>query len=257
MANAALQIERLTDFLSAYRASRANSTTHWTDRLPAFLNAWRHVRPAPVARAPGSPLLESARLAALLHTLRGPLAYARAAGTLLNPWKMAGLGRNEVRNAAVLSGFLSERLCGRLAIDFVDALLDPVRERSDGIPSRADLESGYHVRTEHCVSGGQRDRVDVTLEGREFVLGIEVKIDAVEGDRQLERYIETVSAWGGRTGKRTSVVFLAPFRPSVEGVPWITWDDVAVAARRITARGRAQPDSQKFLNLFVRHITTF
>lgn len=193
----------------------------------------------------------------LFDALRAPLAKARAAGALLNPWDMAGLRRNEVRNAAVLAHFLSERLCGELAINFLDALLDGPRCQSKSIPSRAQLEAGFHVRVEHCVWGDQRDRVDLTIEGSSFVLGIEVKIDACEGEGQLQRYVETIGAWGRRSGKEPAVIFLSPLMPSITDLPWIKWRDVVVAGLRVAGRGRAQLDSHKLLRLFVQHVKQF
>jgi len=228
----------------------------WADRFPSFIDAWRRLRLVPVQPSTERPPLDPAHLAVLFDALRAPLATARAAGALLNPWEMARLRRNELRNAAVLSHFLSERLCGVLAVDFLDAILDRVRCQSKDIPSRTQLELGYHVRTEHCVGGDQRDRVDLTIEGRGFVLGIEVKIDASEGTGQLGRYVETIRAWGGRTGKVPAVIFLAPFKPSIN-VPWVEWHDVALAGQRVAGRARQKLDSHKLLRLFVKHAKHF
>jgi hypothetical protein len=257
-----IEVERLATFLAAYRAADSKPTiildqaAAFTTRLITFLKAYRRFRPTtPLRSMPNA--IGPERLGMVLSALSGPLADARAAGVLLNPWVMAGLRRNEVRNAAVLASFLSPSICGHLAVDFLDAILEPLRS-NPAIPGRADLDAGYNVRTEHYVSGNDRDRVDLTIEGSSFVLGIEVKIDAPEGRLQLERYVETVGRWGQRRCKSAAVIFLAPFPPSKPDVSNIDWRSIVAASRRATATAKTDlTETQRLLRLFARHLATF
>lgn len=252
------------DFLAAVRATRrkpvdirSEKAAAWTARLAAFLDSYRPLRSAvPLPRSTRQ-VVDTERLQGVLAALRAPLAHARDEGVLLNPWVMAGLRRNEVRNAAVLASFFSPRACGRLGVDFLDAFLEPLRP-NPAIPGRPDLEAGYYVRTEHYASGNGRDRVDLTVEGKSFVLGIEIKIDAPEGPLQLERYVETIRAWGQRQGKSAAVIFLAPFPAGNADVSSANWRSIATASRKVIARTSVdRTEAQKLLQLFVRHAAGF
>jgi hypothetical protein len=55
------------------------------------------------------------------------------------------------------------------------------------------LDSGLadaRVRTEERPLWSDRDRVDIAVDGPDFVLFVEVKVGAVEGGSQLQRYCE-------------------------------------------------------------------
>lgn len=230
----------------------------WSPGLASFLRAYRQLRPAPRGSRPTPKVLDPERLHEVLTTLRSPLADARESGVMLNPWIMAGLGRNEIRNASVLASFISPRICGRFAVDLLNAFLEPLRSDAQPLPTRTDLESGYHVRTEHYVTGNERDRVDLTIEGSEFVLGIEVKIDAPEGPLQLERYVETIRRWGQRRSKRAAVIFLAPYSADRPDVISADWHLFVAASRKVVARTKTdRTETQKLLQLFARHVADF
>ena len=253
-----VSVEHLASFLSAYRAARTPLPSQaWPARLAAFLDAFRKIGfiPAPVIAQRRK--VDPVRLGEALTALRVPLAEERAAGTLLNPWTLAGLRRNEVRNAAVLASFLSPRLTGRVAVDLLDALLDTLRPDAR-LPDRTELERGFHVRTEHYVAGGDRDRVDLTIEGGQFVLGLEIKIDAVEGVDQLTRYVETVARWGGQRGKRAAVLFLAPYPAGRDDVRSLDWRAVMTAARKVAGPAKAgRTATQSLIGQFADHIASF
>lgn len=201
---------------------------------------------------------DSSRLSAFIRDAAAPLARLRSASSNINPWSVAGLKRVEVRNAAVLASLFSPRACGDQAIAFLDEFLRRLADPVGLLPSSAELRGGYSVRTEHCPVGERTERVDLTIEGRTFVLGIEVKIDANEGVEQLRRYMAALSRWGRQRGKRSIVVFLAPYPPSEPGVVGADWRDVAAAGRAIVPRLRSGADFHShLLDGFVRHIADF
>lgn len=165
------------------------------------------------------------------------LGDRRTSSTLVNPWSIAGLKRVEVRNASVLASLWAPATGGATAVAFLDSFLRRVTPVSN-LPTTEQLARPYVVRTEHCAAGTTSERVDITIEGVDFVLGIEVKIDAKEGPDQLERYARAVASWGRARNVESAVVLLAPFRPSIPGISHARWEDVIFAARSVLPRKR-------------------
>lgn len=249
-----MQTNSFTQFLGRWRALRHGDRSE--HRLQAFLRAYRSLSSRP--RRNQTRRVDVVRLRDSLDALREPLAQQREDGRFLNPWKMGGLREDEVRNAAVLAQFWSPQLCGTAAARFLDAFCRRLADPAGLLPSSAALLSGYHVRTEHCPIGEASERVDITIEGRDFVIGVEVKINAAEGPDQLRRYRDAVTAWARGRGKRPVVIFLAPYPTKEAGVLLATWRDVAAAARAISTDGGAHSSQyQKLLAPFSEHISGF
>lgn len=201
--------------------------------------------------------LNPGRLANILTQLSPMLAQARHRGGEINVWQMAGLKRAEVRNAAVLAALWSSAGMGDRASTFLDGFLRRLRP-ADGLPSLEELVRGYVVRTEHCATGAATERVDITVEGQSFVLGIEVKIGAGEGPEQLVRYRKSVEEWARTKGKRGVVVLLAPFQTSVPGVVQADWRDVVVAAgATLPSKRAAFTHVDRLIDDFARHAAAF
>jgi len=78
-------------------------------------------------------------------------------------------------------------------------------------------------------------RVDVVIDGQDFVMIIEVKIDAPGGEQQVPRYLELAKAKA--TSRPYYVIFLSPKRrPELSGDPHFvaaTWNDVAGAIEEV------------------------
>lgn len=209
-------------------------------RLLEFISLARpllHAAPTAVERQSKGAAPDTGRLASALEALSPALMVARGAAGFANPWTLAGLGRFEVRNAAVLAALWSPSVAGYTAVRFLDAFLRRLPPDL-GLPTQAELSKPYVVRTEHCAAGTATERVDITIEGEAFVLGVEVKIDAGEGPDQLGRYVATIAKWGRARSRRPSVVLLASFAPSRGDVFGATWADVVAAARSIMPRRR-------------------
>ena len=68
----------------------------------------------------------------------------------------------------------SHKTGGESATNFLAAFFDRLRKRPGGetLPDAAILARGYLVRTEDQPMGDERDRIDITIEGGDFLVGI-------------------------------------------------------------------------------------
>lgn len=185
--------------------------------------------------------LDLEKLQELFKNFPNAVLAARSAGFLCDPWMVASLKRNEVRNSAVLAWWLDPKG----SHGFGDALLRNIlHELPAGLP--ACVSNHCSVRVESCPDGDRSNRVDIEIDDLKFFLIIEVKIDAPEGKDQLGRYCQIAQA---RAGKRPwAVIFLTPNgrSPAVmhdSAIP-MSWKTVATFLDS-TARQRSR-DRQNF-----------
>ncbi|UWQ74400.1 PD-(D/E)XK nuclease family protein [Leisingera sp. M658] len=197
-------------------------------------------------KAPSAPHLERA-----FAELRGPVENAKARGGLLNPWELAGLNRNEVRVTSALAGLWQEDFGGSVSRSFLALYL---YSAIPGIVWLEELQSGYRLRNEVNPLGELADRIDLMIETRNHLIGIEVKIDAGLGPMQLERYAEALEARGRHMGRRASLVLLAPYPLIRDGVSSTTWKDLAAAARE--AAGKPER-SRSFIEQYIARFGDF
>jgi hypothetical protein len=226
-------------------------------RLESFLGQIRPLLPqAEHLAQPAIPLL---RLESLIAEIQPKLRQAYESGALVNVWAIAGLRRNELRNATVLAWLIDPRGTHGLGAKFAHSLLEQARGAPSWLVSLPDLRD-ISVHTEECPLGSTDSRVDISISGSDFVIFIEVKIDAPEGDRQLQRYLLEAALKASSLGKRNwAVIFLtrAGQRSSVDGVAILSWRDARRALSRI-ARALDEGDIRKgILSQLVDHITGF
>ena len=178
-----------------------------------------------------------------------------------NPWIMAGLGRYEVRNCAVLAQLWDQRISGTYASSFLSAFVERIRGANSALPSREELEGHYIVRTEHCPNGLQSDRVDITIEGSNFLVGIEAKIDADVRQNQLEDYCSVIKARAAGLNidrQKHCVIFLTTDGRSAPGVVSASWRDIAAAARQCERALEPQYGTHNWLvQRFADHLMLF
>lgn len=211
--------------------------------------------------------LDEARLGALFAGLAGPLDQARRAGLLTDVWDMAGIGRNEIRTAAALAALWNPRLCGSVAIDFLAAFF--ARLGSADLPDRAALARGYTINREERPLGEASERVDIVVETREFLVGIELKIDAPEGPDQLARYRNALQARLGfkiMPGKgppqrlTAALIYLSrdPGNRSDLATIGARWSDVAAAARSaVSSKAGERRFVEQLVAQFAAHVAAF
>ncbi|MBT9556496.1 MAG: PD-(D/E)XK nuclease family protein [Myxococcales bacterium] len=197
------------------------------------------------------------------------LAIRRRSGIDFNVWEVAGLEANELRIARVLGRLLDPRGPHGLEASLLRAILELLErrvaalsaERDGRFPSAKDVDEAgfFQVRVEFCPLGSLDDRVDIEIEASTFLLFIEVKVYAPEGQLQLDRY-ETAARIKAR-GRPWGVLFLT--RPGLvlrthqthPTVADASWKDVAAALSRVAQRheGTISP----FLVESARHYAQF
>ena len=219
----------------------------------AFL-ALRAVLPSGQPRAPKQ-FYALGDLQAAFHSLRAPLATAKARGGLINPWSLAGLGQDEERNAGALAGLWMTEFGGETSRMFLAHYLRAALPATDWFEA---LGTGYRVSTEVCPMGDVADRVDLIIETSAHLIGIEVKIRAGLGRDQLDRYKASVSRRAELQKRSARIVLLAPFSPNVPDVSTTGWSDVARAASTaagVSVAGRSFV--QQIIAAFGEHVGSF
>lgn len=173
-----LSASQLRNFLRAVNSLKPKSRTA---RLRMFIERTRPLRPT--RRASGLtarvPAVRAVAQAASAHVER-----RRQSGADINVWQVAGLGHDEVRVSSVLAWFLSPTATHGAGGKFANAFWSAAGGPSLGF----DLSSLRRVAVEVCPLADNSDRVDLALEGDEFLVFIEVKIRAGLQPDQLSRY---------------------------------------------------------------------
>ena len=179
-----------------------------------------------------------------------------------NPWQMAGIGRYEVRNSAVLGQLFDSAVSPVAGPRFLANYFDCVttaNDRCSALPTLTNLASGYRIGIEHCPTGSQSERVDITVEGRDFVIGIEIKIDAGEGPEQLERYKQVIRRRAeARQCSLHGVIYLSPRPTATLDVLQSSWRHISRAADK-TSREVSTNNWQAawLLACFAAHVRKF
>ncbi|EKN4209738.1 PD-(D/E)XK nuclease family protein [Yersinia ruckeri] len=176
--------------------------------------------------------INTAELTEFLSQLSEPLKVVQHRSLSFDPWEVAGLGRKEVRNTAVLAWLLDPEGThgfGRLPLQ---AFLRAIRHSRNDIPE--DYLHYCRVQVETNPTGDNTNRVDIEIDADNFFLLIEVKIDACEQPEQVARYCSDARL---RSMSRPwAVIFLTPrggkpltcgsdFKPA--DVPCISWRHLA------------------------------
>lgn len=195
------------------------------------------------------------KLESAFGELRTGLSQARDEGGLVNPWSIAGLKRDEVRNAAALAGIWLPEFGGAASRRFLANVLNaalPSEEWSE------ELAEGYRIETEFSPIGDISDRVDLVIESQNHLVGIEVKIDATLGHQQLERYSASMDRRASITGKQSHVFLLAPFASPNSKTPSITWREISRSARAsVEGRLRHRSFAEHLIVSFGDHVHAF
>lgn len=161
-------IMELQCFLASYAAFRPASPVldaraglvNFLEKAGSLLCELRTA--APVVKA--TAVLNPQRLAAALASLQMPVRQARANGAFLQVWSVAGLKRNELRNAAVLAWLIDPNGSHGHGPAVLSGLLSAAAERVPSWPSHGVDLSRVSVRTEEHPLGSDRDRVDIAVD---------------------------------------------------------------------------------------------
>lgn len=261
MAAVAFDLSSARSLLDGWRAFQSGSTAFDAETARKLLEGFRGLQhPAPLKQALP---VNIAAIRRLLDGMSGPLTKARQSGAFINPWAVAGLGRREVPNAAVLAWMLDPRQSHGQGAACLLALLEKVRQQAPVWAFQPDHLRACRVEAEHRPLGSDRDRVDIVVEGPDLLIFVEVKIDAGEGEAQISRYAESaqkVAAVRAATGLppvRPLVIFLSPRAPSesVADLVHLTWRDVSAALSEVAAS--AEGHASFLISTFARHVRSF
>lgn len=160
-------------------------------RLDLFFKEWRDLPPFKEIQEQ-SLFVDSIALERFFHNFNiaaEPIRAAKKQGFTLNVWKAAGLGTKEVRNSPVLKWFLDCRGDHGQGNAILLMLLKLLPTRFHQYQP-----DNYSAIDECCPLGNLENRVDIEIDADEFLLFIEIKINATEGQDQLQRYIDIAQA---------------------------------------------------------------
>lgn len=215
-------------------AIQKNTITELAQRLERFL---LQQKPLLHQEKPATVLVEPERLSGLLAELSPLIAERASIGDTADIWTVVGLDRNEVRTARILTWLLDPRGSHGFRGTILSALWQEIpterRPFSLGVPQRS--------RREIIPLGDAQNRVDIEIEGDDFLLIIEVKIDAVERLDQLNRYMEAAKKKAAaRNLARHGLLYLTRAHAVLvpEGCVPVSWRDVA---RAIEIAASARP----------------
>lgn len=258
------RVKRLKTFFSSQKAIENTSRD---DKLAMSARAFfpsesRLVLPTPHPKMHVLRTVDIDRARAMFDALARQVPLHRKEHNLLDIWAVTGLRRNEVRNAAVLAWLLNPRGSHGQGLTFLRAVLQLM---AAAVPNGLELGTlkDVLVQTEQRPLGSDRDRVDIAVQAEGVLIFIEVKIDAPEGEQQVDRYREAAKHKAevlcNSSGKpcRTIIAYLAPsrkFSPESDLLS-ITWTDVAKAL--ISASTEVSPIVRMLVRSFANHARKF
>ncbi|MDC9616091.1 PD-(D/E)XK nuclease family protein [Xenorhabdus khoisanae] len=177
------------------------------DKLSTFFQQWPQDVVNISKNEKESANIDINQLANFFNHLSEPLKAVRNRSLFFDPWEVAGLKRKEMRNTAVLAWLLDPRGTHGFGELPLKALLQIIHtSKKEIFPVVFDRHCRVQIETSPC--GDSTNRVDIEIDADNFFLLIEVKIDATEQDKQIERYCLDAEK---RAGKRPwAVVFLTP-----------------------------------------------
>lgn len=183
-------------------------------KLDLFFKEWKNLPPIEEASEQPSPI-DSMALESFFQDFDlavEPIRAVKKQGFALNVWKAAGLKKDEVKNGQVLKWFLDWRGDHGQENEILKMFLEILPEQFHS-PKNQTLEEkknylmNYSVTAEShyfsvndlCMdtreeindqSIRRNSRIDIEIDASEFLLFIEVKINANEGKGQLQRYYD-------------------------------------------------------------------
>ncbi|TBF31524.1 PD-(D/E)XK nuclease family protein [Rhizobium ruizarguesonis] len=252
---------RLPAFLNALRKARASQGTAVDESgagLRNLLTAIGRIRAMASPEVATTNPIErkfSPDFLSRLHSIR---ERAIKDGRLLNVWTIAGLKRDEVRTAKVLSWILDcngSHGFGSAVLHELIGILD--RRPGGAVLGEAIPGASYQSFVEYSPFGAQENRVDLAIVGENCVIFIEVKIDAGEGINQIERYASLAHERARSLGKPHGIVlYLSQNPPSDphDHVIRLRWRDVAKAIDRATAAKSERSVAASILDQFAAHL---
>jgi hypothetical protein len=261
------RIEALASFFSAFRTNSVSRDEQQgrIGSLERFFEEFSPLRSVLGEQPAARPAVLEGDLVGLANFFNGfgeRVSELRRLGDFINVWEVAGLKRVELRNAAVLAWLLDPNQTHGCGSAILDAFIRGLATKRHGqFPLPTKVSSSYLVLTEAYLLNNMESRVDVVIDGPDFVAIIEVKIDAPESEQQVKRYLELAKAKA--TSRPYYVIFLSrKRRPELSDDPHFvaaTWNDVAVAIPEAIKSTSASFVSfgHRLLIQFAQHVRRF
>ena len=139
----------------------------------------------------------------------GAYAACRSQGRMVDVWRVAGIGNDELRNSDILAWLLDCRGTHGQGAAFLRQLFSCLpgwKERAVAADYRTRIESSYDENEPGASK--KRSRVDIELDGPSFFLLLEIKVRSGETDNQLERYFRIGEAHKGK--RPWALIFVTP-----------------------------------------------
>ena len=187
---------------------------------------------------------------------RRPMLEAMKQGMFVNVWQTAGLKHDEVRNSKVLQWFLNPNgnhgQSDALLKQFITLL--PIEFQN------LDTQSS-RVIAESCPLGEGTERVDIEVDAQHFLLFIEIKINAYEGQEQLNRYLNIAQR---KAHNRPWMVVYLTNQPQLpvmhrnkQNLIAISWHQVAKVFLQYSKQAETHNRSAWLVQQFAEHIQAF
>jgi hypothetical protein len=181
--------------------------------------------------------------------------YRYKQGDAINVWKTVGLKQDEVKNTAILKWLLdnsgSHGQKNLVLLEFLKLLPNKFQEY---------YPNQYLTLAESCPLGERENRIDIEINAEDFLLFIEIKINATEGEQQLQRYAEIAQRKAGL--RDWAVVYLTrhgnlPETYQSENFIGLSWRSIA---HMLSKYVNNQPNPTKttwLIQQFADHISSF
>lgn len=165
------------------------------ERLSYFIEEFK--RAGPVTIAPPARLAfydrtknEMDSFLNSLYKIKEDLNRKRKLGRAINLWKLAQIGQDELKNSRVLAWLLDEKGDHGQGSGMLKEFLGKIKFSGKNPPLLEHCDGGYQTLVESCPFGDQENRIDIEIEGKNFLIFIEVKVNSIENKAQLDRYLE-------------------------------------------------------------------
>lgn len=253
---------KLACFIQQWTAIQQHSDEPLENKLALFFQKWVSETTELVDVAKPETIQHDINHLALSHFFntyqhaRRPMLEAMKQGMSVNVWQTAGLKHDEVRNSKVLQWFLNPNgnhgQADALLKQFITLL--PIEfQNLDTQNSRVIAES--------CPLGENTERVDIEIDAQHFLLFIEIKINAYEGQEQLNRYLSI--AQRKAQNRPWLVVYLTNqsqlpvMHRNKQNLIAISWQQVAKVFLQYSKQAETHNRSAWLAQQFAEHIQAF
>lgn len=198
---------QLTHFFEDWQQIHSTPTQgeDLAEQLQSFFNGWAKL-PTIEEKQPKQIHADDDALAHFFSAFEpalAPIREQRKLGMALNVWKAAKLKRDELRNTEVLRWLLDWRgdhgQGNQILAKFLQIFEGDLK---------MEAPTQYQCYAESRLNGDLSNRVDIEIDASDFLLLIEVKIDAIEGKDQLKRYYQDAVIKSKNRQKNWAVVYL-------------------------------------------------